>query len=77
MAYLDLRAFMADLESKGLLKRIKVEVDSNLEITEISDRVVKSAGPALLFEKVKGSRPGLNWCEFPFLSGWRSGWYGG
>lgn len=54
MAYSDLRAFMAELEKKGLLKRIKVEVDANLEITEISDRVVKSGGPALLFENVKG-----------------------
>jgi len=45
---------MAELEKRGLLKRIKVEVDANLEITEISDRVVKSGGPALLFENVKG-----------------------
>lgn len=56
MAYTDLRAFMADLESRGLLKRIKVEVDADLEITEISDRMVKSGGPALLFENVKGYR---------------------
>lgn len=56
MAYSDLRAFMADLENRGLLKRIKVEVDAELEITEISDRVVKSGGPALLFENVKGYR---------------------
>ncbi|BAF59619.1 3-polyprenyl-4-hydroxybenzoate decarboxylase and related decarboxylases [Pelotomaculum thermopropionicum SI] len=49
-----MRAFMAELEKRGLLKRIKVEVDANLEITEISDRVVKSGGPALLFENVKG-----------------------
>lgn len=54
MAYLDLRAFMADLENRGLLKRIKEEVNANLEITEISDRVVKAGGPALLFENVKG-----------------------
>ena len=31
MAYKDLREFMADLESKGLLKRIKTEVDPELE----------------------------------------------
>jgi 4-hydroxy-3-polyprenylbenzoate decarboxylase len=54
VAYTDLRAFMADLESRGLLKRIKIEVDAELEITEISDRVVKNGGPALLFESVKG-----------------------
>lgn len=46
---------MKTLEEKNLLKRIKTEVDSELEITEITDRVVKSDGPALFFEKVKGS----------------------
>lgn len=56
MAYKDLQDFIRTLEEKGLLKRIKVEVDSELEITEITDRVVKAGGPALLFEKVKGSR---------------------
>ena len=55
MAYSDLRAFMAELEKRGLLRRITTEVDPELEITEISDRVVKSGGPALLFENVKGS----------------------
>ncbi|MDD3654587.1 MAG: menaquinone biosynthesis decarboxylase [Desulfotomaculaceae bacterium] len=54
MAYPDLRAFISDLEKRGFLKRIKVEVDPALEITEISDRVVKSGGPALFFENVKG-----------------------
>ncbi|MCL6559112.1 MAG: menaquinone biosynthesis decarboxylase, partial [Firmicutes bacterium] len=54
MAYTDLRAFMAELENRGLLKRVGVEVDAELEITEISDRVVKSGGPALLFENVRG-----------------------
>lgn len=54
MAYSDLRAFIADLEKRGLLMRIKVEVDPVLEITEISDRAVKSGGPALFFENVKG-----------------------
>lgn len=47
---------MAALESKGMLKRIKAEVDPDLEIAEINDRVVKSGGPALLFENPKGSR---------------------
>jgi len=60
MAYKDLQDFINTLEQKKLLKRIKVEVDSELEITEIADRVVKSGGPALLFENVKGS-------EFPLL----------
>ena len=55
MAYQDLRDFVRALEQKSLLKRIQVEVDPELEITEITDRVSKEAGPALLFEKVKGS----------------------
>jgi len=55
MAYRDLQDFIRVLEDKGLLKRIKAEADPELEITEIYDRVVKSGGPALLFENVKGS----------------------
>ncbi|PKM49376.1 MAG: menaquinone biosynthesis decarboxylase [Firmicutes bacterium HGW-Firmicutes-7] len=55
MAYKDLQEFIEKLEEKGMLKRIKTEVDSVLEITEITDRVSKNYGPALLFEKVKGS----------------------
>ena len=58
MAYRDLREFVKALENKGLLKRIKVEVDPILEITEITDRMCKSpdGGMALFFEKVKGSQ---------------------
>ncbi len=55
MAYKDLRDYLSKLEKLGELARIKVPVDPNLEITEIADRVVKKGGPALLFEKVKGS----------------------
>jgi len=55
MKYNDLRDFIAQLEKKGLLKRISVEVDPYLEITEICDRTLKQQGPALLFENVKGS----------------------
>jgi 4-hydroxy-3-polyprenylbenzoate decarboxylase len=55
MAYSDLQDFMAAIERRGELKRIPVEVDPELEITEIADRVMKAGGPALLFEKVKGS----------------------
>jgi 4-hydroxy-3-polyprenylbenzoate decarboxylase len=55
MAYKDLRDFVRTLEQRSLLKRIKAEVDPDLEITEITDRVSKAEGPALLFEKVKGS----------------------
>jgi 4-hydroxy-3-polyprenylbenzoate decarboxylase len=56
VAYRDLRDFLDQLEKKGELKRVSMEVDPVLEITEISDRVVKAGGPALLFERPKGSR---------------------
>jgi 4-hydroxy-3-polyprenylbenzoate decarboxylase len=52
----DLRAWIALLEREGELRPITAEVDPDLEITEITDRVVKSGGPALLFEKPKGSQ---------------------
>ncbi|HEX6005639.1 MAG TPA: 4-hydroxy-3-polyprenylbenzoate decarboxylase [Burkholderiales bacterium] len=54
MRYRDLREFLAQLEARGELKRVAVEVDPRLEITEICDRVLKAHGPALLFEKPKG-----------------------
>jgi 4-hydroxy-3-polyprenylbenzoate decarboxylase len=50
-----MQTFVAELEQRGWLKRIRVPVDPLLEITEIYDRVVKSGGPALLFENVTGS----------------------
>src|SRR3954452_22581350 len=56
MAYADLRDFIRALEKHGELKRIPFEVDPYLEITEFADRSVKQNGPALLFEKPKGSR---------------------
>ncbi len=58
MAYDSMRAFVARLEREGELKRISAEVDPVLEITEIADREMKSAGggKALLFEKCTGSR---------------------
>lgn len=55
MAYKDLRDFIKTLEGRNLLKRIKAQVDPVLEIAEINDRVVKTEGPALLFENPKGS----------------------
>ena len=57
MAYRDLREFMARLEKCGQLKRISVPVNQDLEITEISDRVMKAStnrNVALLFENVRG-----------------------
>ncbi len=56
MGYRDLREFIAHLERQGELKRITAEVDPVLEITEITDRVTKAGGPALFFERPKGSR---------------------
>src|ERR1700744_2348617 len=63
LAYRDLRDFVRKLEKAGELKRIKTEVDPILEITEVTQRVARDAsrakdsvGPALLFEKPKGSR---------------------
>ncbi|HHL19501.1 MAG TPA: 4-hydroxy-3-polyprenylbenzoate decarboxylase [Thiothrix sp.] len=54
MKYKDLRDFIQQLEEYGKLKRISIEVDPYLEMTEISDRVLRQAGPALLFENPKG-----------------------
>lgn len=54
MKYNDLRDFIDKLEQMGELKRITQEVDPNLEMTEICDRVLKNKGPALLFENPKG-----------------------
>jgi 4-hydroxy-3-polyprenylbenzoate decarboxylase len=54
MIYHDLRDFIAQLEKMGELKRIAIEVDPKLEMTEIADRVLRTGGPALLFENPKG-----------------------
>ena len=56
MSYRDLRDFVRTLEKKDELHRISAEVDPVLDITEITDRTVKTGGPALLFERPKGSR---------------------
>jgi len=54
MKYKDLRDFISQLEKQGELKRIGAEVDPRLEMTEICDRVLKTGGPAILFENPKG-----------------------
>jgi 4-hydroxy-3-polyprenylbenzoate decarboxylase len=54
VSYSDLRDFLAQLEAKGELKRIAAPVSPRLEMTEISDRVLRAAGPALLFERPAG-----------------------
>src|SRR5678816_598841 len=51
----DLREWIDLLEREGELVRVSAEVDPDLEITEVVDRTVKSGGPALLFERPKGS----------------------
>ncbi len=51
MKYRDLRDFLQQLESRGDLKRIGPAIDTHLEMTEICDRVLRSGGPALLFEQ--------------------------
>ncbi|MCC8398454.1 MAG: UbiD family decarboxylase [Rickettsia endosymbiont of Labidopullus appendiculatus] len=52
MSFQDLPQFLKILEQNGLLKRISYPVSSNLEITEISRRILMKDGPALLFENV-------------------------
>lgn len=54
MAYSDLREFIAALEAAGELRRITTAVDPVLEIAEVTDRVSKRVGPALLFENPTG-----------------------
>ena len=50
----NLRAFLAFLEQRGELVRVREPVDAFLEIAEIADRTTKGGGPALLFESVRG-----------------------
>jgi 4-hydroxy-3-polyprenylbenzoate decarboxylase len=58
VGYLDMRAYMAMLEDRGLLKRISVEVDLKFEVGAIAARALEQHGPALLFENVRGY-PGM------------------
>jgi 4-hydroxy-3-polyprenylbenzoate decarboxylase len=55
----DLRDWIALLEREGELARIGAEVDPHLEVTEIVTRTVRARGPALLFERPKGSEHAL------------------
>ncbi len=54
MKYRDLRDFMAGLERLGELKRVSDPVSTRLEMTAVSDFVLRSAGPALFFERPDG-----------------------
>ncbi len=56
MPYKDLQEFLKHLDRAGEVKRIGAELDPYLEIAEVTDRVSKQFGPALLFDKVKGSK---------------------
>ncbi|GAB4422725.1 MAG: UbiD family decarboxylase [Bacteroidia bacterium] len=55
MRYRSLQACITDLERHGHLVRIREEIDPYLEIAEIQRRLYAAAGPAVLFERVKGS----------------------
>jgi 4-hydroxy-3-polyprenylbenzoate decarboxylase len=67
MGYKDLRDWIAALEAEGELKRIKAEVDWDLEISEIIRRVNQNRGPAILFENIKDY--GQGWCRKLFAGG--------
>jgi 4-hydroxy-3-polyprenylbenzoate decarboxylase len=53
-AFRDLREFISFLEKRGDLVRVQTPVTWDLEITEVTQRVLARKGPALLFENVKG-----------------------
>ena len=54
MKFRDIREFTSFLEERGELRRVSAPVDTRLEISEIADRMIKSGGPALLFENPEG-----------------------
>ncbi len=56
MPHQDLRDFLSQLEAAGELRRITEAVSPKLEMTALSDRVLRAAGPALLFEQPTGHR---------------------
>ena len=56
MSYQDLRDFMAQLEATGELRRVHEPVSPHLEMTALSDRVLRASGPALLFTQPTGHR---------------------
>lgn len=56
MSYSSLADFVEELERDGQLLRIRAEVDADLEIAEITQRISREQGPALLFERVAGQR---------------------
>ncbi|WP_018150425.1 4-hydroxy-3-polyprenylbenzoate decarboxylase [Leeia oryzae] len=67
MRYQDLRDFLQQLEAVGELKRIQHPVSPKLEMTEISDRILRAEGPALLFEQ-PDYQPGFQQKRMPVLA---------
>ena len=65
LRYADLREFLQYLEGRDQLRRIDVSVSPVLEMTEISDRVLRQGGPALLFRNPEAE--GRRW-HFPVLT---------
>jgi len=66
VAYASLREFIARLEREGELKRIAIPVDVDLEIAEVTDRVSKAGGPALLFEHPRSAKDRVDY-SMPLL----------
>ena len=56
MAYKDLQEFLRVLEKQGQLRHIKTPLSPHLEIAEVTDRVSKAVGPALIFDQPAGAR---------------------
>ena len=56
MGYRNLTECIRDLERTGQLVRISAEIDAYLEMAEIQRRIYQAGGPALLFERVKGTK---------------------
>ena len=65
----DIHEFVTELEKKGELRRVKTEVDSNLEIAEILRREMYSNGPAVFFENVKNKEQGVGKLSVPTMDG--------
>src|SRR3989454_11460308 len=72
MPFDGLQDFIRYLEQKGELKRVRAEVDPELEVTEITQRVLQEHGPALLFERPKGSSTPLVMNLFGTMDGVRA-----
>ena len=67
MAYRDLRDFIDQLERDGELVRVRAEVDPKLEMTAFCDRVLRKGGPAILFERPRGSFRAPSGATIPVL----------